>query len=463
MIVRRWGRMGALCGVIFLVTGICWGASWWQQRYFAATEMDVPLAEFSAAEYPEDPGSRSVHLCQYANRTLRLVKKDERHFDFILEPTNKHTARIVFRDIDVSLMTPSVPEWTKADPNLVRIALTDREWNRQQVQFPADSPHIEITGGNGFEREHLVAASLAKNCLNGGLWEVILSVEENGSKGAYYQGWFTFPLGHYKELVELNTGFDYWDHWYKLEHWDDPEGTPMDLTKLRTIVSEQRVESKLPLDEPVMAAGEQIRKRRTTNAKNVVTWGDFYQQQEIEFATFIPPGRYSLQHPWKHEYWRISQYDGAVLRTVKTPANDREYAELELQFQNRETGEPCRFLVSGIDMDAIPTLPVEKYNKGLYMPMGIGVPPFYQTYEKLEAAPPEKTPYFCLLLDKQDRWINHHDVAIDGPVIHRDAENENRLHVYLLSYERHSLVAHVVIDLPPQPESQTDGEVNAGL
>ncbi len=79
-----------------------------------------------------------------------------------------------------------------------RIALTNRQWNRQQVRFDPHSSHIEVSGGDGFERDHLYSAALARNCLNAGLWEVLLFTQENGHKALYYQNWFTFPLGHYK-------------------------------------------------------------------------------------------------------------------------------------------------------------------------------------------------------------------------------------------------------------------------
>ena len=84
---------------------------------------------------------------------------------------------------------------------------------------------------------------------------------------------------------------------------------------------------------------------------------------------------------------------------------------------------------------------------GLYMPMGIGIPPFYQTYEELKQNPPDKSPYFSVLLDSQDKWIDHHTVAVDGPVMHLDINNPKLLHLYLLSYERHTLISHFLIDV----------------
>jgi hypothetical protein len=105
-------------------------------------------------------------------------------------------------------------------------------------------------------------------------------------------------------------------------------------------------------------------------------------------------------------------------------------------------------IVSGFDASSLPQVPMTEYSKGLYMPMGIGVPPFYQSYKDLQENPPQKTAYFSVLLDSKGSWINHHDVAIDGPIIHRDEHDPFLLHVYLLSYERHALVGHYIVPMP---------------
>jgi hypothetical protein len=77
--------------------------------------------------------------------------------------------------------------------------------------------------------------------------------------------------------------------------------------------------------------------------------------------------------------------------------------------------------------------------------MGISVPPFFQSYEELRQQPPHTSPYVSVLLDADDTWIDHHSFGIDGPVMHRDDKDPDVLHVYLLSYERHSLVGHFVV------------------
>jgi hypothetical protein len=442
----RWGTVGLVAGGLLLAAAAGLGVRT-HFRYQKADTMAVAIREYTNAEYPEDPADRGLHFGRYDGRRLTLVKKDATRFDFVFEPDQPHVAQVVFKDVDVSLMTPGLPAWTKGDDGLRRIALTDRQWNRQQVQFGGPGgPHVEVAGGDGWERENLSSAELAKNCLNAGLWEVLLFNREGGNKVLYYQGWFTFPLGHYADVFEHNTGLPYWRHWYYLEHWFDPAGTPVALDQLRQVVREREVKATFDRSEEVLAAGEQVRKRRTTIAENVRTWGDFYDGRKVRFASFIPPGRYSDSHPWKNEYTRMDRFDRAVLRDVRSPATDRPLQELELVFSGTGREGVCRFFVSGFDLEALPRLPARDYPKGLYMPMGIGVPPFFQSYEELEKDPPHRSPYVSVLLDGEGKWIDHHRFAIDGPVLHRDAQDPGVLHAYLLSYERHTLIGHLRVE-----------------
>ncbi len=440
-------RIVAILGAVFILA-IGVGACSFLQRYSASGTMVIPVGEYSTADYPEDPAGKSVQHGRYSGRNLRLVQKDATHFDFIFSPTNRHTATVTFRDVDVSLFTPTPPAWTRGDRNLELIALVDRQWNRQQVSFKRDSGHVGVEGGNGFEKENLFSAELAKNCLNAGLWEVLLFTQENGQKALYYQGWFTFPLGQYKRLFEAGSGLSYWTYWFRLEHWFNPAGTPVALKELRTVQQEREVRAQFLADEPIFAYGEQQRKLRTLIAKNLLTWQDFYDEgHTVRFASFVRPGRYDVRRPWGNEYWRLSRFAKAYLRDIASPGSDKPLQELELVFESRKTGEQSRLLVSGFDLGALPQLAVNEYPKGLYMPMGIGVPPFYQSYEDLERTPPFKSPYFSVLLDAQDNWINHHEVAVDGAVLHRDQSDPNLLHVYLLSYERHTLIGHFLITI----------------
>ena len=424
------------------------GAIGFNSRYKVNNEMPVALKEFSNTEYPANPAPLGTNFQRYSNRKLTVIKRDDTHFDFVLEPTNNKTAKIVIKNIDLKLLVPKAPAWVKQNKGLEVIAFTDREWNRQQISFPADSEHIEITGGDGFEKQNLSEIALANNCLNAGYWEVLLFTKEKDNKSLYYQSWFTFPIGHYKNLFEKINNLSYWKHWWKLEHWQDPSGTVTNLNLLRKVIDEKEVAAKFPLDEKIISSGEQSRKVRTTLATNITTWGDFYKDKnEIKFASFRAPGFYDANKPWGNQYWRIGEFKKAILRNTKPVGVEQNLQEIELVFKDTRTGEQNRLFFSGINLKELPKLSVEEYNKGLYMPMGIGVPPFYQSYEDLKKSHPDESPYFSVLLDSKDKWIDHHHLAVDGTAMHLDKDNPNLLHLYLLSYERNTLIAHFTIDL----------------
>ena len=452
-------RFFAYSFVFLLIAGGI-GAWYFFSRYNYTEETIVAVSEFPTFEYPQDPSGRSPFYSEYKGRELKLVQLDETHFDFIFKPTEDHVAKVVFKNVDVSLMTPNIPEYAKADDGLRRVGLTDREWNRQQVQFYVGKDDIEITGGDGFEKENLKVASLARNCLNAGLWEVLLSTKDESGKKMYYQGWFTFPMGQYKRLWEQNTELSYWNdwNWYRMEHWLDPEGNVLPLEKLRTVVSESEIEAKFDPEEPIRFSGEQIRKRRTVQAPGVRNWGDVVEKRDkISFATFHPPGYYDTDKPWSNRYELIAKFKSASHRKVKSVLNGKQLDELELKFETVD-GKDTRLYIGGLDLSKAPSLSPEDYPKGIYLPMGIGTPKFYQDYTELLKNPPQDSPYYSFFLNEDDGWIDHHSMAVDGPVIHRDADNPDLVHLYLMSYERHLLVAHFELLVPVKAASSEPAE-----
>jgi len=80
--------------------------------------------------------------------------------------------------------------------------------------------------------------------------------------------------------------------------------------------------------------------------------------------------------------------------------------------------------------------------------MGIGNPSFFETYDEVLRHPPLRRTFYGFHLDAQNRWVDHHAVGVDGPLMHLDAEDPSMIHLYLLSYERHALLNHVVIRCP---------------
>ncbi|QDT53560.1 SNARE associated Golgi protein [Caulifigura coniformis] len=416
-------------------------------RYRAADSMTIAVQELTNADYPEDPSSRSIHHGKYQGRALTLVKRDDTHFDFAFEPRHSHIARIVFKNVDCSLLTPNLPEWVKGKSALERIALASRQFARQQVRFGGStSPYLEVTGGDGFEKQLLYSAELVKNSLHAGLWEVMLYTHERGEKTLYYQGWFSFPLGHYKRLFEHNTGLSYWKHFYYLEHQSVADGQQVKLEDLRTVSREAESRCVHDSNELVFAAGEQARRRRLTMGENVRFWKDYTESTDVRFAAFVAPGRYRADRLQGHQLNRIEKFEKALTRQIVSCADREPRSEIELVFANSRNGKKCRLIVSGFQWDLLPAAPIEEYPRGRYMPMGLAVPPIFQDYPELARSAPNRSPYFAMFVDEEGRFLDPHSMGIEGPIVHRDVKYPNWVHLYLMSYERHALVGHWIIE-----------------
>ena len=440
---RRLITSGCIFGAVVLCA--IGGRMWW--RYRAADSMTIHVQELSNSDYPEDPSSRSIHHGKYQGRGLTLTKRDETHFDFAFEPRHPHIARVVFKNVDCSLLTPGLPEWVKGKSALERIAIASRQFARQQVRFGGvGSPYIEITGGDGFEKQLLYSAELVKNSLEAGAWEVMLYTYERGEKTLYYQGWFSFPLGHYKRLFEQNTGLSYWKHFWYLEHRSSAEGQAVKLDELRTVKSEAESRCVHDPGERVFAAGEQARRRRLTMGENLLFWKDYTDGRDVRFASFVAPGRYRADRLQGHKLNRIEKFEKSLTRQIVSCADREPRNEIEVIFSNTRTGKRCRLIVSGFQWDRLPAVPIEDYPRGRYMPMGIAVPQIFQDYPELAQFSPKGSPYFAMFLDEEGHYLDPYSMGVEGPIVHRDVQHPNWVHLYLMSHERHALVGHWIIE-----------------
>lgn len=79
--------------------------------------------------------------------------------------------------------------------------------------------------------------------------------------------------------------------------------------------------------------------------------------------------------------------------------------------------------------------------------MGIANHPFYQTYEDALNHPSGENTFYAMLMTKDNKWLDSHKVGIDGPLMFHDKTHPERLHLYILSFERHALVGHYTIPL----------------
>jgi hypothetical protein len=447
-IMSMWKRRLALGIVALVVLSVIGAGFWLQSRYRVASELTVPTRAFSNQEYPEDPEARSRVFGNYPHSALTIRQVSGTRFHFLLHPGSDHATTIDLGEVDLAYFVAAVPPWVKADSDLTRVGLIDREWNRQQVQFSRQTGLIRVhSGGDGFEARALTRVDLARNCLNAGLWELLLFTVEENEEVVYEHLWFTFPLGLYKDLFESVNGLSYWDYWWSLEHWVDPSGTSIRLDRLRTIDREWVVTAHAAWDEAPVARGEQRMKRRNILSPPIHTYRDWYRQP-VRFASFIPPGRYSLDHPRETQLHYLDEFTGARLRQIHTSASPEVLFELDLRFRDGQTGETTRIVIGGLDLASLPAAMPAQYERGWQVPFGIGNPSFFESYEYLVGNPSLKRPFYGFHLDAQDRWIDHHAIGVDGPLLHWDATDPSLLHLYLVSYERHALLNHFVIVCP---------------
>lgn len=441
---RRAGFASLAAGAILVIAGFAWFAD----RYDDRLQQTVALIAFSKDEYPESPENTSQVFGSYPHRQLIIQRLDDTHFRFLLEPATPQAAAIELTDVDLAHFVAAVPPWVKADLGLTKIGLIDREWNRQQVRFSRNSPHVHVReGGDGFEQRALSRIDLARNCLNAGLWELLLFTAEDGEERVYEHLWFTFPLGLYKQVFERVNGLSYWSYWWSLEHWVDPSGTPIRVDLLRTVELESPIQATVQWDEPVPAKGEQARKRMNIVTPAAATYRDWYREP-VRFASFIPPGRYSRLHPRETQLHYLAKLTGAIVRQVKLVKGSQSLFEVELAFRSSKTGESTRLILGGLDWATIPVASLEQYDRGWQVPLGIGNPSFFESYEQVAASPPIQRTFYGFHLDAQNRWLDHHAIGVDGPLLHWDAGDPSILHLYLLSYERHALLNHFVITCP---------------
>ncbi|NGZ04416.1 MAG: hypothetical protein CV090_15350, partial [Nitrospira sp. WS238] len=410
-IKRRWLVLSIVLILIVVV-----GAIWFQVRYYNAPVQTIGLTTFSNAAYPDDPEVRSAVSSNYPHRSLIIEQTRDTHFHFHIEPASAQAAAIELIDVDLAHLVAAVPPWVKADPDLTKVGLIDREWNRQQVRFDVSSSHVHVReGGDGFEQRALSRVDLARNCLNAGLWELLLFTTENGEDRVYEHLWFTFPLGLYKQLFEDVNGLSYWSYWWSLEHWIDPSGAPIRLDRIRTVEREWPVQPAARWDEPVAVRGEQVHKRKNILTPVAAVYRDWYRGP-VQFSSFIPPGRYSRAHARETQLHYIAELAGATVRQVKLIGGSRSLFEIELDFRSHQTGEATRLILGGLDGAAIPVASPEDYDRGWQAPLGIGNPSFFESYEYLVKNPPAERTFYGFHLDSHNRWLDHHVIGVDGPL-----------------------------------------------
>ncbi len=402
------------------------------------------LKELSDEAYPDNPDIEVRHSDYLINEMDKIVirKQKDSLFHLTVFPKKDSDDTIYMDNIDLLEFIPSIPEYINRDEYLSKICVINQEWNRNQVVYDIKDQNYTI-GDKKISR-----IDIARNCLNSYLWELQFYAKEDGKNKICYHGWFDFPKALYTALFEDRNGVDFNIYKAGLEEWLSPESKFVDLSNIRKVNTEIGLLVNDLSDEMYPVQGERKKK-----FKEIIYPLSFVSMRSLQtdstlFATFSPPGFYNRKDPRTTELSRFKNLDSVIYRTTQQQSIEQQLNdELELVFKS-DDGMVTRFIIGGLEIANFPTLDPKDANNGQMYSMGIGNHPFYESEEEHLKNTSKQNPYFGLLTDKDYHWLDSHEIGIDGPLFHLDANGD--LHLWLLSFERHALVGHYEMFFPKE-------------
>lgn len=402
------------------------------------------LQSLTEEEYPDNP-DRSLRHPAYEGYDFHHIlfhHRDSSRFSIELQ-ANAGGDTIVMPSLDLAAWMPRLQNRLLSDEYLSYIGIVNQEWNRHQVELRPGQ--FELRGSR---QRPIARVDLARNCLNSYLWEVIVYEEVDGHEAPIHHSWFDFPNELYQELFNSINPRPFEDYASALTDWEEPQNQAVNLDLLRTISPTVNLPMDVQNNSTYPLKGE--RKKKFSNIiypENSHYIKDFLTDS-TRFATFTPPGIYTRDDPRTTELGRLARAHQAKGSVWQQTAGDT-LIELTIEYDKDAKDRQTQWIISGIRPGDIPRLKTDQAHHGWQRPMGFGNHSFYETYEQAQAFPAETEPYFSILTDGDGRWLDSHHVGIDGPLLHWDAEQPHLLHVWVLSFERHALVGHYIIDTRP--------------
>ncbi len=400
-------------------------------------------------EYPDnnDIETRSKDWNEFDHREVKVERLGKNDFTLLFLPNNQKSDTIRIEHVNLLAWIPTIPAYV-TDPYLKEIGIVNAEWNRHQVKL--DGREFRITG-RGEEKEKTVRIDLARNCLNSYAWELITYTQEGGKQHSMYHGWFDFPHQMYRDLFnEVNQGVltfeEYKNH---LEIYTDPEIKKINLDNLRDVITSTKVPFENHNNEGYPMTGARKSKYKNIVCPQRPKTIDDMLVDSTKYSTFQWPGFYDTSDPRSTKLGRIYRPEEVVVNVVKSH-NSRQDTCLEFQITYSHRDDPSlktKVVIGGIKKSDIPVLEINDYNKGFKYPMGIGNHAFYETYDKATTTDTKESSYYAFVLDSDGKWIDSHFFGIDGPLLHFDKNDPKKLHFWLLSFERHAMVGHLVFEV----------------
>ena len=419
------------------------------------------ITEKEPKDYPENPDFLARHQLYgtFHHDAVRITQHSDAPevVDFQITAASRYQGMcgtVSVSNVNLSEWAPTVPLHLRGKSDyLTQVCLHNQMYSRLQVCYRKG----EFAVGNNKEGNVLTRVEIAKNCLGWEKWEIVLYASVLNSKDdkIVYRGWFDFPMEIFKAIFEKrNTPLKFNDLEKGTIEW--MEALPLKIVPmqhLRTVVGVEKTSPVKALNSTLYPkSGERFRKWGniiTPDTGRIRSMQDFLTDN-TRFAKFTGIGMYSRSTPQRCELGRFASVAGnqvTVRKITSTNARKEEGLEIELVFSRANGGEKTRLVVGGFDPKALPTLPDSKANDGWQMPMGIGNHSFWQLAADLQKHSSLHSAYYAMLLDKDGNWLSSHEIGIDGPLIYRDlAQPDKKLHLWLLSYERHALVGHYVIE-----------------
>ncbi|MGE5277598.1 MAG: hypothetical protein ACM3SU_11430 [Acidobacteriota bacterium] len=371
--------------------------------------------------------------------TLELARGAQGRYDVRLLP-GETAPRL--RDADFRLLVPRVPRLARGNDALTRLALIQREFNRNEV-------HNALPSGLDF--------SIANNCLERGLWEVKLARSEAGKTVTIFHAWLTFPKEEYARLFREANGLDYEAYDKLLASYPGVGGFPVPLAALRAVKSERELASlEIHAGDPLDRLTEQRGKVKLLKTE-VPTYGDFTRpgRQPIMAAKFVAPGVYDPADTMRFDLTWLAHPSRILWREVSSPNGPGAFPEIEIDYENG-----YRIVIADAKLANLPArreVPVTEADV-LKLVCGIGTPIIHAPAAERASEMAEDRPRYLMILDARRNHVDNHLAGVDGIYAWRDAGEPGRLHLWLVGYERIALVSHLSARWPPPRTSGAPGQ-----
>lgn len=407
--------------------------------------LESRIVELTDSDYPDNPDIeiRSELDGSFSHSSVLIKEQGKGLVTLTIIPNNNESDTLIVPNILIEEFIPFCPKGV-SDNYISRIGIINQEWNRQQVKFIKEQFYFK---GNNNEHKIITRVDIARNCLNAYLWEIIGYTDIDGEMKPCYHGWFNFPKEYYHDQFEKRNGKKWSDFSKGLVNWKDPESKHFDLSKLRTVQEKLEIQFSVENDGYYPLIGERKKKFKNIIYPHSPSCINDFLTDSTAYGTFSPPGYYNTKDPRRTELGRLKIIEMLELKTVSSALTKKDsLIEVSISFSDNDGTRKTKLIIGGIEVNKIPMLSIERMNNGFQMPMGIANHSFYETYEECLANMSVNNPYYGLFLDEEGKWLDSHKIGIDGPLMYFDENDPSQLHLWLLSFERHSFVGHYVID-----------------